>query len=279
MKTLIKIILLSFSAAAFFGCDEPIELDLKQTPPQYVVDALITDELKDHYVKLSTSTDFYSEGKTPAVSGAEVEVTDNEGNTYPYLESETEAGVYTANFEGIPGNTYSLQIVLPDGETLSAEEEMIPVASIDSLVWDIDKRAQDDPEEEGLYYRIRIFAREPAATKDYYLFKFFRNDSIQNFNSNTGIFYADDELISGYINGLESPDLYREGDKATFEMYRISRDAFLFYNDLYNILNGDGGMSGPSPANPRTNILSEDGLGLGLFQVSAIDRTTIVVGE
>lgn len=279
MRTLIKIILLSFSAAAFFGCDEAIELDLKQTPPQYVVDALITDQLSDHYVKLSTSTDFYSEGKTPAVSGAEVEVSDSEGNTYQYLESETEAGLYTANFEGKPGNTYSLQIVLPDGETLTAEDEMAPLASIDSLVWDIDERAQDDPEEEGLYYRIRIFAREPAETKDYYLFKFFRNDSIQNFDSNTGVFFADDELISGYINGLESPELYRKGDEATFEMYRISRDAFLFYNDLNNILNGDGGMFGPSPANPRTNILSEDGLGLGLFQVSALDRTSIVVGE
>jgi hypothetical protein len=279
MKTLIKIILLSFSAAALFGCDEPIELDLKQTPPQYVVDALITDELTDHYVKLTTSTGFYNEGKTPAVSGAEVEVRDNEGNTYQYLESETESGLYTAKFEGKPGNTYSLQIVLPDGETLTAEDEMAPLTSIDSLVWDIDEREQEDPEEEGFYYRIRIFAREPAATKDYYLFKFFRNDSIQNFDSNTGIFFADDELISGYINGLESPELYREGDEASFEMYRISRDAFLFYNDLNNILNGDGGMSGPSPANPRTNILSKDGLGLGLFQVSALDRTSIVVGE
>ncbi|WPP52444.1 DUF4249 domain-containing protein [Catalinimonas niigatensis] len=279
MKTIIKLILLSFSATAFFSCDEPIELDLKQTPPQYVVDALITDQLSDHYVKLTRSVDFYTEGKTPGVSGAEVEVSDNEGNTYQYLESETEAGLYTANFEGKPGNTYSLQIVLPDGETLSAEEEMAPLASIDSLVWDIDERAQDDPEEEGLYYRIRIYAREPAETKDYYLFKFFRNDSIQNFDSNTGVFYADDELISGYINGLESPELYREGDEATFEMYRISRDAFLFYNDLDNILNGDGGMYGPSPANPRTNVISNDGLGLGLFQVSALDRTTIVVGE
>ncbi|MEK6482270.1 DUF4249 domain-containing protein [Catalinimonas sp. 4WD22] len=279
MKTIIKIILLSFSAAALFSCDEPIELDLKQTPPQYVVDALITDELTDHYVKLTTSVDFYSEGKTPGVSGAEVEVKDNQGNVYKYHESETEKGLYTANFEGKPGNTYSLQIALPDGESLSAEEEMTPLASIDSLVWDIDERAQEDPEEEGLYYRIRIFAREPSATKDYYLFKFFRNDSIQNFDSNTGIFYADDELIAGYIYGLESPELYRKGDKATFEMYHISRDAYLFYNDLDNVLNGDGGMSGPSPANPRTNIISADGLGLGLFQVSALDRTTIVVGE
>lgn len=279
MKTIIKIILLSFSAAAFFGCDEPIELDLKQTLPQYVVDALITDELTDHYLKLTTSVGFYTEGRTPGVSGAEVIVSDNEGNHYQYLESETEAGLYKANFEGKPGNTYSLQISLPGGESFSAQEEMTPLGSIDSLVWDIDERAQGDPEEEGLYYRIRIYAREPTATEDYYLFKFFRNDSIQNFDSNTGIFYADDELISGYIYGLESPQLYRKGDKATFEMYRISRDAYLFYNDLDNILNGDGGMYGPSPANPRTNIISADGLGLGLFQVSAIDRTTIVVGE
>lgn len=278
MKTIIKIFLLSLSAVAFFGCEETIELDLEQTPPQYVVDALITNENKEHYVKLSTSVDFYQDEQAPGVSGAQVMVSDNEGNIYQFLESETMSGLYTATFQGKIGNTYTMNIALPEGKMLSAEDKMEAVMEVERLEWAIDEQEQQDPKEEGFFYRLRMYAQEPAETKDYYLFKFYRNDSIQNFNSKR-VFVADDKLVAGNIEGLESPEYYRKGDQARFELYRISRDAFLFYNDLSNILNGDGGMTGPSPANPRTNIISSDGLGLGLFQVSAVNKIALVVGQ
>jgi hypothetical protein len=279
MKTIIKILLMTFSASAFFGCNETIELDLEQTPPRIIVDGLITNENTAHYVKLSQSVDFYHKGKVPAVSGAEVTVSDNEGNVYHFLESETTAGYYAASFEGKIGNSYSLEVELPSGEKLSAEDQMVPVMQVDRLDWIVDEDEKENPREEGFYYRIRIFGEEPAATKDYYLFKFFRNDSIQNFDSKTGVFFADDNLVGGYLDGLESPEHYKKGDEGRFEIYRISRDAFLFYNDLNNILNGDGGMSSPSPTNPRSNIRSSEGPGLGLFQVSAVNKTSIKVGE
>jgi len=263
-----------------FGCEEPIQLDIDQTPTRYVIDGLITDELTTHYVKISTSADFYAEGNTPRVSGAVVEVSDDTGNTYFFAESETEKGKYETEFEGVPGRTYSLAVTLPDGEEFTASDAMAFMPPIvDSLVWEIDEKEREDPDDEGFFYKLRIFGREPQATKDYYLFKFYRNDTIQNFDSQTGIFFADDELIGEFIYGLEAPEYYKEGDEAQFEMYRLSRDAFLFYNDLNNIVNGDGGMFGPSPANPRSNIQHANGLALGLFQVSAVERSSIIVGE
>ena len=275
-----KILLIISTVVVLFGCEEAIQLDLDQTPTRYVIDGLITDELAKHYVKISTSTDFYSEGNTPRVSGAVVEVSDDTGNSYFFAESETNKGYYEAEFEGVPGRTYSLAVTLPNGEEFSANDELAFLPPIvDSLVWEIDEDEQEDPDDEGFFYKLRIFGKEPQATKDYYLFKFYRNDTIQNFDSQTGIFFADDELIGEFIYGLEAPEYYKEGDEAQFEMYRLSRDAFLFYNDLNNIVNGDGGMFGPSPANPRTNIQNANGLGLGLFQVSAIERKSIIVGE
>ena len=89
MKTIIKLILLTFSAAAFFGCTETIELDLDQAPPRVVVDGLITNEDTEHYIRLTRSMGFYQEGKAPGVSGAEVEVTDNAGNIHQFTENET----------------------------------------------------------------------------------------------------------------------------------------------------------------------------------------------
>jgi hypothetical protein len=235
-----------------WGCEEPIELDVDQTPPQCVIEGLITDELKDHYIKISTSTDFYSDSEPPRVSGASVRVSDDRQQAYVFIENETEPGLYTARFQGEVGRTYSMQVVLPTGETFTASDQMYPVASVDSLTQE---------------------------TTDYYLFKFYRNDTLQNFDSETGLFYADDELIGGYIYGLEAPAYFRQGDVATFDWYRISREAYLFYYDLDNTLNGDGGMFGPSPTNPRTNIRGEGAEGFGLFQVSAVTRASIVVGE
>lgn len=275
-----KILLIISTILVLFGCEEPITLDIDQTPTRYVIDGLITDELAKHYVKISTSTDFYSEGATPRISGAMVEVSDDIGNSYLFAESETNKGYYEAEFEGVPGRTYNLAVSLPNGEEFTASDELVYMPPIvDSLTWEIDEDEQEDPEDEGFYYILRVFGREPQDTKDYYLFKFYRNDSIQNFDSQTGIFFADDELIGEFIYGLQAPEYYKDGDEATFEMYRVSRDGFLFYNDLNNIVNGDGGMFGPSPANPRTNIQNANGLGLGLFQVSSVERQYITVGE
>jgi hypothetical protein len=53
------------------------------------------------------------------------------------------------------------------------------------------------------------------------------------------------------------------------EVYSLSRVGYVYYNDLFSILNGDGGgMFGPIPAPPRTNLSNG---AIGFFQVSAIN--------
>ena len=266
------------------GCEETIELDFNQTPPQYVVDGLVTNELADHYIRISTSADFYNTEATPRVSDATVTVSDDLNQVYNFEETETEPGLYTARFQGEIGRAYKLQVTLPTGGVLTATDSMYAAPAIDSLTWEVDEQEREGlPEDstlaQGFFYNVKIYAEEPQKTTDYYLFKFYRNDTIENFNSQTGIFYSDDKLLSGYIYGLEAPAFFREGDTATIDLYRISRQAFLFYSDLDNVLNGDGGMFSPSPANPRTNIVSEKGIGFGLFQVSAVTQKSIVVGK
>ncbi len=268
-----------FAVAGLYGCTETIDLDLRQTPTRYVIDGLITDELTQQYIKITTSVGFYNSDTIPGVSGADVVVSDDAGNEYFFQETSEKPGYYFAEFEGEPERTYNLNVTLNNGETFTASDKMYFMPPIvDSLIWSIDEKEEKDPEEPGLFYSLKIYGKEPQATKDFYLFKFYRNDSIQNFDSN-GIFFADDELIGEFIYGLEAPAYYRQGDTGRFEMYRLSRDAYLYYNDLNNVVNGDGGMFGPSPTNPRTNIKSSNGLGLGLFQVSAVEKQMIVVGE
>ena len=108
---------------------------MEQTSLRIIVDGLITNEDAEHYVRLTESVGFYQEGKAPGMSGAEVKVTDNEGNLYNFTESETAIGLYTADFQGIAERTYSLYVTLPDGRMFTAAERIEPVMAIDRLEW------------------------------------------------------------------------------------------------------------------------------------------------
>jgi hypothetical protein len=130
----------------------------------------------------------------------------------------------------------------------------------------------EDPEIEGRFYDLLMYTKEPRDQANYYFFKFFRNDSL-TYSNDTDIYFSDDELLAGDIEGIEAPFNYSLGDKARVEMYSISRDGYIYYNDLSILLNTDtGGMFGSVPASPRTNISNG---ALGFFQVSALDISEI----
>jgi hypothetical protein len=260
-------------AVMLTACEETIELDSRQAPPQLVVQSTITNQLKAHPVTLSKTAGFYSSGQTPRVTDAVVSISDNENNVFDYFYN-SEAGKYFPNqpFEGIPGRTYTLNIQA-DGKTITAMETMPTAPVIDKIQQQIDEEEQEDPEDEGYFYEITINATEPQDTRDYYLFKFYRNDSIQDADGRA-IYFADDNLIGEQINGIEAPVYYKVGDEAKFEIYSITRQAFVFYNDLNNILNSDGGMFSPQPANPRTNL---QGGAIGFFQVSPLAADSLVI--
>ncbi len=278
MKNIIIIILAVFLLAS---CDEPTVLDLRQTPSIIVIEAVITDHPGYQYVKVSQSVDFYSTGKTPRVTTATVRVTDNTGEEIVFVHNPNNhpdsTGFYLppADFLGIIGRTYTLQVNAND-EVYSATDKLMPVTTLDSLKYGINQSQQDDPNEDGKIYEVVMFAIEPRDQDDYYLFKFYRNDEITYFN-NTDIYYSDDQLLAERIDGFPSPVYFGLGDKATVEMYSITRAGYVYFNDLFTVLNNDGGgMFGPIPASPRTNLTNG---ALGFFQVSAISKLDIVIEE
>jgi hypothetical protein len=68
---------------------------------------------------------------------------------------------------------------------------------------------------------------------------------------------------------------YGKDDQAVVEVYSLSKVGYIYYNDLFSILNGDsGGMFGPIPASPRTNLNNG---AIGFFQVSAIDISAVKI--
>lgn len=266
-------------ALTLISCEEPFVLDSQQAPPQVVIDAMIMDKAEYQHVTLKWSTDFYAKGKSPAITDAVVSVSDNEGHVYDFVHNPNNhadsAGIYipVTPFAGVAGRTYNLKVKVGD-DTYEASDKLANVIPIDSLAIKVDEDEKDDPEVEGRFYEILVFATEPKDEVNFYLFKFYRNDSLL-YNNETDIYFSDDELLAESIDGVEGPLFYSKGDKAKVEAYSMSRIGYVYYNDLVNLLNGDsGGMFGPIPASPRSNLSNN---ALGFFHVGAVKQGEILI--
>ncbi|HZB11469.1 MAG TPA: DUF4249 domain-containing protein [Chryseolinea sp.] len=275
MKNLLSLIVV---AVVFWSCDEPVHLDVNQAEPQLIIEGQVTNVTGHQYVKITRSAGFYDSGKTPRVIDATVLVRDDVGNEFSFIHNPgnqaDSAGYYLPQtpFVGEIGRTYKLEATV-DGQLYEATDRLFYVTPIDSLAYRLDEEEQEDPEVYGKFYEVMIYAKEPQETKDYYLFKFFRNDSLKT-DFDTDIYFTDDETLGENIDGVSSPIYFAPGDRARCEIYSISRDAFVFYSDLQSLLNNDGGLFSQPPSNSRSNISNG---ALGFFQTSALHTSEIEI--
>jgi hypothetical protein len=256
----ILIPLVSFFVLVGLGSCEK-EYILRTTPAasKIVIEGLITDKPGYHFVKLSRSTDFYSSGKTPRITDATITVTDSDGVVTEFVHNPNDhadsVGYYkpVVPFIGVVGKSYKL-FVQADGEVYEGEDTLYPVTTIDSLKYQINEDEQADPEFPGRFYEVLIYTLTLNQPED--------------------IYFTDDIALAEAINGITMPIFFSKGDKATVEAFSISREAYVFFNDLFNLLNNDGGMYSPPPANCRNNLTNG---ALGFFRTSAVTSMDIVV--
>lgn len=124
------------------ACIDPFEIgeDLQGTP-LLVVDGKITNQAGPHQVALRYSSTTLDGFESPAVSGAQVTITNQEGQEI--ILTEAESGVYYSGegIRGQAGNTYQLHITLPDGTRYASQPETMPaVTAIDSLYAVVESR-------------------------------------------------------------------------------------------------------------------------------------------
>jgi hypothetical protein len=276
-----NLLIILFIGAALAGCDEAVQLDLNQTPSRVVIEGQVTDIPGLQYVRVTRSGDFYQNGSTQRVTDAQVIVRDDTGEQMNFVHnpvgSADSVGYYlpAGNYAGVVGRTYTLSVVL-DGRTYQASDKLLRVTKIDSMGYRPNvfrEREEEEEPSDGKIWELLIYAKEPQDTEDNYLIKYYRNDSLV-YNGETDVYVLNDYGVGENIDGVPSSVYYAPGDNARVEMYSLSRDGFLFYSDLSTILNTDGGMFGPPPANPRTNLT---GGAMGFFQVSAMTFKEVTV--
>ncbi len=260
------------------SCEETVILDVNSLDERVTIEGQLTNQEGQTFVKLSRTRDFYFQGQAPRITDAIVEVSDELGNRFTFAHNPDNnpelQGFYfpVSPLAGRIGGTYQLNVEV-GSDRFTASETMLPVTAIDSLGVVLDEEERDDPETPGRYYEVTFFASEPQDRKDQYLFKFYRNDSLVK-DFPTDIYFSDDEFLGERIDDLTIAGWYADGDRCKVEMYSLTQEAFIFYSDLFNLVNNDGGMFSPPPADPRNNLSNG---ALGYWQVSALDEMEIVV--
>ena len=257
--------------ATLMGCTERIDLELDETYSRLVVDGEITSEIKAHRVRLTTSSSFLGEEPDFPVQGASVKISDSR-SVYPLKENPDEPGNYytDAGVEGIPGETYMLDIELQEeinGTThYTASCSMFPAAPMDSIgiqwieqweVWEIQCYAQDPP------------------SRDFYMFDLLRNGTLLTDTINER-FVTDDQFYNGsYTNGVgvgylspsEGEDI-QPGDEITLRLGRITEEYYQYYWEVVSETGYNNPLFGGPPANIKGNISNG---AMGFFSAYAVE--------
>lgn len=262
------------------SCIDQIDLNLDSGASNLVVFGWITNEAVPYEIKLSLSNGYSDQSGYPAVSGAEVFVTDQEGNRFDFLEIE-ETGKYLSNptvFRGTPGSEYQLTVLYNQNQYQSTTEQM-PVLGLaeDAFVNFISDPVEFeiDPDDENFF--ISAFVDDDPSTSNYYRWKIYVNGQLRNSPEELVLF--DDQFTNGNKFKFDAGNvLFTESDEAYFEHMSLSIGAYDYYKNLRDQISN-------STLSPRvlpgivegnmTNLDDPDELVLGYFGASEISIVNV----
>ena len=261
-RNIIITVLLIFT---FWSCEKVIDIDLKNSEPQIVIDGTVNDQPGPYTVKIRKTGDYYKPSAFPAVAGAEITISDDAGNSE--ILSEVAEGIYqTSTIQGIPGRTYTLKVIA-EGKEYTATSTMQEAVEIDSLTYEYQPGGSFGPDAtEG--YKLHIHFTDPTWTEDYCRFKIYKNGQLAK-----GYYLYNDKYTNGNsydYNDFEDDAILQLNDTAFVELLTLDKATYEYYYTLSNVLaEGDTGppMMMTTPANPNSN-LSNGALGyFGAFTV------------
>ena len=289
----IFILLIAFT---FFACENIIYPELEPSLDQYVVDAWLNDLTRSQKIFLSKSNNYFMSELPKLLSGAEVYLTDEDGNRYDFEES-AEGYVWgdslSTSFLQV-GTSYQLNVSI-DGIRFSGTSVMNPVPPVDSITF---KYQEGDFSTAEDYYLAEVVATDLAGAGNTYWIKAWKNGLYLNKASEINIAYDAGFSAGGNIDGQvfiqpiqelinpfdtdETGDgvilpPYLIGDTIYVEIHSISESAFYFLNEvkIQTVRSGGfGALFAPPFSNVSTNLMNEDVSSaihpVGFFNVSAI---------
>jgi hypothetical protein len=242
------------------SCTERIDIQLDDTYTRLVVYGAITTDTTSHYIELSTTTSYYYNEAPPPVTGASLEISDDQGNVETLAEVEPGKYATSPQFAVVPGRIYTLTIDL--AQEINGSKHYIATTGTNTI-YPIDSIGlvyQPDWGEKG-FYEVTCYYLD-RLSKDFYMFNIYKNGELLTDTLKYRI-VTDDSFFNGnYTNGIgvgyldqsKESEVLRVGDTITFQGCDITED---YYNFIVTLQSETGYQnplfSGP-PANVKGNI-------------------------
>ena len=284
--------LFPFLLLILISCEDIITPELPTNDPILVVDAWLNNLNEEQKIILSSTQDYLDSTSSPSVSGAIVQVSDNLGNVFDFIESVPGEYVWQPtnlkNNLGDVGSSYTLNIQ-HDGKDIIAQSTMNRTSTIDSVNF---VRGQFP---EGSYY-AEFWSREEAGIGDAYWIKSYVNGIYQNGlddiitcidagASSEGAVIDGIPFIPPIRRGItrfETDDdgdfisPFNKGDSIYVEIHSVTYEAFDFLNKTSIQINRPGGFGelfAVSLSNVPTNlqVVNDNRFPVvGFFNISAV---------
>lgn len=150
-----------------FSCVDPIEIETITFENYLVIEATITDELKNHTIKLSRTFQI-DENKENPETGAQVAIIDSQNNTFIF--NETSFGTYKSvnQFKAISEQSHTLKVTTKNGNSYSStSEKLTATVQIEKLTTSIETSREGV---EGVSISVHSF--NPNNNANYYRYEY-----------------------------------------------------------------------------------------------------------
>jgi hypothetical protein len=270
MQTHLKYLILALLITSLSACEKAIDLDLKDSPPQYVVTGVITNLVGGCQVTVSKTKNFTDNNDFNGIAGAQVSISNN-GTVYNLTPTAT--GIYqNSTLTGTPGQNYQLSVTV-DGKSFTSNCTMPPPVPLDSIYLVKDNVINNKDGSPRKYVTVQY--HDPANVKNYYRFVQYINNRKEESLLLEGDEFTDGQVVNtrlNYSNDDDNParDI-RPGNQVTIEMQSIDAAVYKYFYSLAN--SATGSANNAAPSNPLTNIT---GGALGYFSAHTVIRKSLV---
>lgn len=261
----VNYIFLALAIGSFISCTKIIEVEVNDSEPQLVIEANYDATNERVQVNLSMTKNVFEGGVNPVITGATVEIIDENGIVSSLLD-QGDGSYLLENYAPTYLTNYAMKVLI-DGQEYTATSFLPEVVQLDSLSSVFTEASLFG---EAGYVVFMNFV-DPAGIANYYrAFRFFNGEPLRDLGDQ---FIFDDTFSEG--NAQTVPffgDRYEIGDSISVEFRSYNQQSFDYYSQLF-ALAGDGGQSA-APANPVSNWSNN---ALGHFAAWGFDVKYIVI--
>ncbi len=246
------------------GCEKDADIKLDEMPPTPVIEGYFSNFAPDSYFKITMSKGFQRDSyQYEPVTDAQVSVTNSQGTLILFYPDNE--GIYRTTSNGIPGETYTLNLIKGEHH-LSARTTMPEHVPITDFKFMIRIQANGDIDRQ-----LKLYFNDPENQTDYYMAKlFFANNNSGYYYYGTS-YYFDDSSYNKTEHSMILPYFHYNGAGTyKIKLFHLNKAYIDYLNTLDQLGDMDYGESPfqiAVPGNPETNVHG----GIGYFATVASD--------